>query len=961
MPSQASRINLPFHFRPDRIVKTKGGKLWILGWGYNYIEVDSSTLQFQLHPVSSRFQYKSIMMDSACMFEDQYGFLWFGKRPFGLYRLNPKTGEIVFEINNPQLPSSISGNDVIDIYADKANNTWVSTYRSLDRIEKIGSRYQKKRISRTKEFECNTIGLDYANQVWLGTNKGLAKYNRRDSKQFVLNESTTFFSDPSQSIETIRSLRADASGKLWVGTPGFGIGYFDLNDKAFHRIPIDPTTYAWRMLNVTHVKYIAIKNQILWFGTVYSGLGRVNLKTNDVHWFADADIGLKNINVIVPTENDSVFIGTSRGGLFYLDQSQEGVTQYPFTETYSEWDQSKLLGTSIHNIVKTDDNHLWIVTKIGLNLLDIKTGVFRVWRQQDGLLEPGGVALNIVPNGNMFLAFPLSGIFMFNPNKLIENTGTFQKLNQSEIYIQENEINQSVVTQDGSLLYLADKSIFEIEPHFQTPYIKKSASTIQIQSILINSQPFQLSRFAQSEAIQLRYWQNQLTIQYAVLDYLDPTNNVSRYRLVQNGVGDEWSTANGFHQVQYRDLGAGTYQFEVEGKHPSGQWGKTQISFVITPPFWKTWLFYSLAFIALAGAAYGMFAYRIRNIRAQNRMLEQKVLKRTTQLRTEMEYSKKILDSSPSIIFGFSTDGSLTYINPSGESMLACSREKMLGEKWWNLIAFQDDQDQLKQIHNELQDYDFYDQEMDLTIQTGKTHHLVWNFVNHFNEKGKLQETLAFGLDMTDQIEREISKTSAREQRRIGQEIHDSVCQTLTGVTLMCESLEKKKDQMQEDDAAVILQVLNHVQRANDQSRRIAHGLYLHELEADGLETALIALTENIENLFRLPCSYRSNKPFSIDNVDVATQIYRIVQEAMSNAAKYSQSTRIQLQVEVEADNIRFVISDDGIGFKVSDSSNKGMGLNIMRHRAKLIHAAFEIQSQINKGTTVRCTFPVTL
>lgn len=955
----AKRVHYPFVCDLSSILKTQNGNLWAMGWGYNLVEIDPSTLHFTLHPVSRRFNYKSLMMENACMIEDQNGHFWFGRNPYGIYRLNPDTNEIAFEVHSPLLSSTLAENAIRKIYEDRSGNIWVSTNSGLELIKRIESRYRKTLISASDQYEGYTISIDHEDQIWLGTNKGIVKYDRQNSNKFILDDETEFLSDSALNLENIHSLEADPSGKLWVGTYPSGLGYFDLKEETFHRIPKDPSTYAWRMLNVTFVCDIKLSDQMLWFGTIFSGLGSIDLRTNKVQWYYSDE--LRRVNFISPFENDTAFVASENRGLFYVNASTQEIHQFPYTDSYADWDQTKLFGFDVYSLHQGVENDLWIATNLGLNRYDLSTKTFRVWRQQDGLQEPRINLLNAFSGDHLFLAYHLSGVAKVNIKDLVANKTAFRTLSQSNIQFKTKEVNNSIVTKDGSLIYMGEKTIVEIEPDYQSPYVKSSSSTIQIQSILVNDHPISLDRFHQPETAHLPYGQNQFTFQYVVLDYMDTSKNVSRYRLVQNGISDEWSNAGGMHQVQYRDLGAGTYRFEIEGRHPSGEWGIHFINFVITPPYWQTWWFYTLSLIVFIGLAYGVFVYRVRHIRAQNRMLEQKVHKRTTQLRTEMEYSKKILDSSPSIIFGFSTDGSLTYINPSGESMLGYLKENMVGEKWWNLIAFHDDQDQLQQIHKELQDYDFFDQEMDLTIQTGKTHHIVWNFVNHFNEKGNLQETLAFGLDMTDQIEREIAKTSAKEQRRIGQEIHDSVCQTLTGVTLMCESLEKKREKMQEEDASVISQVLNHVQKANDQSRQIAHGLYLHELEADGLETALMALTENIETLFNIPCRYSSNKTFIMDDVDVSTQIYRITQEAMSNAAKYSQSSSIELLVDVRDENIVFSVSDNGVGFKVSESANKGMGLNIMRHRAKLINASIEIQSQLNKGTKVNCILSNTL
>ncbi|MBZ0256362.1 hypothetical protein K8I31_09880, partial [bacterium] len=207
-------------------------------------------------------------------------------------------------------------------------------------------------------------------------------------------------------------------------------------------------------------------------------------------------------------------------------------------------------------------------------------------------------------------------------------------------------------------------------------------------------------------------------------------------------------------------------------------------------------------------------------------------------------------------------------------------------------------------------------------------------------------------------VEGMVRQVSEREQKRIGQEIHDSLCQTLAGISFLTESLLKRKSSSNDSEEKIISLILENATQATEQSRRIARSLYLHELEANGLKHAMQTLTQTIENLFSIRCQFECPVDLTIHNMEISTQVFRTIQEAMANAAKHSRANRIILKIGETENSYRFQIIDDGIGFHLKEVEGKSMGLNIMQYRTNSAHAQMQIKSRPGEGTMISIILP---
>jgi len=217
-----------------------------------------------------------------------------------------------------------------------------------------------------------------------------------------------------------------------------------------------------------------------------------------------------------------------------------------------------------------------------------------------------------------------------------------------------------------------------------------------------------------------------------------------------------------------------------------------------------------------------------------------------------------------------------------------------------------------------------------------------------------------FVRDITERkrLEKEIIEISNREQQRIGQDLHDGLCQELAGIELMCQVLEQKLAAKSKAESKQVGEIAQHIRDAISHTRQLARGLSPVELEANGFMSALHELAANVQKLFRVECRIECPKPVLIRNNVFATHLYRIVQEAINNAVKHGRAKNIFISLKPAGDRFALTVTDDGAGFSDETKKSGGMGLHIMKYRASVLDAALEVRSNIDGlGTSVICVF----
>jgi signal transduction histidine kinase len=206
-----------------------------------------------------------------------------------------------------------------------------------------------------------------------------------------------------------------------------------------------------------------------------------------------------------------------------------------------------------------------------------------------------------------------------------------------------------------------------------------------------------------------------------------------------------------------------------------------------------------------------------------------------------------------------------------------------------------------------------------------------------------------------ERLEQELLDISEREQRRIGQDLHDSLCQHLTGTSLASQVLEEKLMARSLPESADANKIVALIEEGITMARQLAKGLHPIELEASGLMESLERLASSTSELFKVTCRFECESPVLIHDPAVSGHLYRITQESLSNAIKHGKARNISVRLETLDDGLLLLIKDDGIGIPDLPATNGGMGLRIMAHRAGMIGASFRIQRDESGGTSVFC------
>lgn len=208
------------------------------------------------------------------------------------------------------------------------------------------------------------------------------------------------------------------------------------------------------------------------------------------------------------------------------------------------------------------------------------------------------------------------------------------------------------------------------------------------------------------------------------------------------------------------------------------------------------------------------------------------------------------------------------------------------------------------------------------------------------------------------QLERELLELSERERRGFAQELHDGLGQQLGGVAYLSNVLREKLADRAAPEAAAADRIFGLVRDAIEQTRRLARGLSPIRPEPDGLMTALRELARQTTELFRVRCHYWCRQPVLTADATLAGHLFRIAQEAVSNALKHGKPDGITIRLSRRRDRILLGVSDNGAGMGTLSPTRHGLGLHIMQYRAGLLRGTLTVRPRRGGGTEVLCTAP---
>ncbi len=223
------------------------------------------------------------------------------------------------------------------------------------------------------------------------------------------------------------------------------------------------------------------------------------------------------------------------------------------------------------------------------------------------------------------------------------------------------------------------------------------------------------------------------------------------------------------------------------------------------------------------------------------------------------------------------------------------------------------------------------------------------------------QRTLELTNEMQERtrLEKELLEIGERSQRQIGHDLHDGLGQHLTATAFASQVLAGQLENQSLPEATVAKQLVKMVEEAINLTRTFARGLQPVEMEAEGLTDGFQELARNVSERFKISCEFECREPVLLHDAARSTHLYRIAQEAITNAIKHGKAKFINVSLEKTAGSIRLTVTDDGSGLPKNARQGHGMGLRIMAYRAGMIGATFNIERLPESGTRVTCKLPL--
>jgi len=332
------------------------------------------------------------------------------------------------------------------------------------------------------------------------------------------------------------------------------------------------------------------------------------------------------------------------------------------------------------------------------------------------------------------------------------------------------------------------------------------------------------------------------------------------------------------------------------------------------------------------------------------------------ELQKERNFVSAILDTVGALVVVLDDEGRILRFNPACELITGYSAEEVRGRCIWDLFLLPEEVDRFRKIFGTLRsDLLPQDYQSHWLTRRGDPRLIAWTstLLPSGNDGGNY--IIATGIDITERkrLENAVLEISAREERRIGQDLHDGLGQHLTGVAFMAKVHEERLAEAASSEAEDAAKLVKLVNEAIRKTRELARGLLPVVSDSRGLMSALQLWAAEVEDLFRISCRFQCESPVLIHDVIVATHLYHIAQEAVNNAIRHGEAREISIQLTALDGHGVLTIEDNGAGIRENATASCGIGLHIMNYRAGMIGGVLEVRRPPARGTAVVCTFPI--
>jgi len=249
----------------------------------------------------------------------------------------------------------------------------------------------------------------------------------------------------------------------------------------------------------------------------------------------------------------------------------------------------------------------------------------------------------------------------------------------------------------------------------------------------------------------------------------------------------------------------------------------------------------------------------------------------------------------------------------------------------------------------------YIEYEVNKRLPGGEEIRCLVNSIPYISKDGDMIGIIQYYTDVTDrhQIQKEVLDISEKERQRIGSDLHDLIGQNLTATAFLTEALRQKILDMQLPEALKnVDQIDTLITESISQTRKITRMLNPVEMEKWGLKNAIKSMAETTEDIYKISCKVIQKGDNIFNDIHDATHLFYIAREAVNNALKHGKAQNIIISLTSNESSSTLMIRDDGSGI-TEPKEDPGMGLKIMRYRAKMIGAEFSAINRKDGGFQV--------
>jgi len=307
--------------------------------------------------------------------------------------------------------------------------------------------------------------------------------------------------------------------------------------------------------------------------------------------------------------------------------------------------------------------------------------------------------------------------------------------------------------------------------------------------------------------------------------------------------------------------------------------------------------------------------------------------------------------------------GSIVYANPKLEALFGYKPEEMVGQSIEMLLPYR-----YRKGHVELRrSYLARPTPRPMGVgrhlfalhKSGKEFPVEIGLVPIKTSKGTM--VLSTIMDVTataenKQLQRDLLHVIEMEQKRIGQDLHDSLGQQLLAISFLCNVLKKKLAAGTAPEVNEVSHIEDLLGEAKLNVRKLTRGLYAGDLESRGLGPCIKDMTDHMRETSSIACVFEGDDSLNLQDRSKSENLFRLAQEALNNAVRHSLAKKIVVSLQKEGTTLTLSVRDNGTGFVHGAAKDKGLGLRSMRYRANVIGGLFEIAANPEGGTVVSCS-----